>query len=58
MGKVVQISRTVEAVRRADFAAGARHDHDEAERLRCQRPFVVAFALTRGSAVECWPIGR
>jgi len=36
IGKVVKISRTVEALRRADFAASDHHDHDEAERLRCQ----------------------
>jgi hypothetical protein len=36
MSKVVQISRTVEALRRADFAARARHNHHEAERLRRQ----------------------
>jgi hypothetical protein len=35
MSKVVQISRTLEALRRADFAAGDRHDDDEAELLRC-----------------------
>jgi hypothetical protein len=36
MSKVVQISRTVEALRHADFAARARRHHHEAERLRCQ----------------------
>ena len=34
MGKVIEISRTIKALRRAHFAAADRHDHNEANRLR------------------------
>jgi hypothetical protein len=35
MSEVVQIPPTIEALWRANFAAGDRHDDDEAELLRC-----------------------
>src|SRR6516165_1079405 len=35
MSEVVQIPPTIEALWRANFVAGDRHDDDEAELLRC-----------------------
>jgi hypothetical protein len=50
MSEVIQISPTIEALRRADFAAGDRHDDDEAALLRCL--WREAMGAKRASPIE------
>jgi hypothetical protein len=50
MSKVVQIPPTIEALWRANFAAGDRHDDDEAELLRCL--WREAMDAKRASPIE------